>query len=276
MKKITLTAALLLAIGAQAQTFPAPYCEIANGSEVTIEEITSVSFADASIVNTDISFVLINATSSTANVSPGQTYALAVEGNTAGDFETDIVAFIDWNQNGVLDDDGEVYEVGTLSNTDGLDGLSVSIDIIVPTDAVLGETRIRLIKTYTDPNPEGLPPSLAVIDPCGVVFNVFGESVEPGYGQALDFTLNLATLSTDTFERNALAVYPNPAKDVLNINYKSNLSGVTVYNIVGQEVLRRNVEASQLQIDLSEFTSGVYIVKLFSEEGQHSFRVVKQ
>ncbi|WP_179317609.1 T9SS type A sorting domain-containing protein [Winogradskyella undariae] len=276
MKKITLATALLLAIGAQAQTFPAPYCEIADEAQVIVEEISTVSFADASIVNTDLSSVLINATSFAANVAPDETYALVVTGNTEGDFETDIVAFIDWNHNDILDDEGEVYAVGTLFDTDGTDGVSVSLDITIPTDAVLGETRIRITKTYTDPDPDGYPASLAEVDACGVVFNVFGESVEPGYGQALDFTLNLATLSTDTFERNALAVYPNPAKDVLNINYKSNLTGVTVYNIVGQEVLRRNVEASQLQIDLSEFTSGVYIVKLFSEEGQHSFRVVKQ
>ena len=276
MKRITLAAALLLAIGAQAQTFPAPYCEIANGLGVTVEEITRVSFADASIVNTDTSSVLINATSSTANLSPGQTYALAVEGNTAGNFETEIVAFIDWNQNGILDDDGEVYEVGTLINTDGADGVSVSIDIIVPTDAVLGETRIRLTKTYTDPNPDGIPPSLAVIDPCGVVFDVFGGGIEVGYGQALDFTLNLETLSVSDFDRNALAVYPNPTTNVLNIDYRSNLTGITVYNSIGQEVLRRNTEASQLQLDLSKLTSGIYIVKLASEEGQHSFRVVKE
>ncbi|WP_179376063.1 T9SS type A sorting domain-containing protein [Winogradskyella wichelsiae] len=270
MKKITLAAALLLAIGAQAQTFPAPYCEIADEEDVLIEEITTVSFADASIVNTDVSAVLINATSSVASVSPGEIYTIEVGGNTEGEFETDIVAFIDWNQNDILDDDGEVYAVGTLFNTDGTDGISVSLDITVPTDAVLGETRIRITKTYRD------DVSTAVTDPCGIKFNPFGFGSQSGYGQALDFTLNLATLSTETFERNALAVYPNPTKDVLNIDYRSNLTGVTVYNVVGQEVLRRNIEASQLQLDLSEFTSGVYIVKLLSEEGQHSFRVVKE
>jgi len=270
MKKITLAAALLLAIGAQAQTFPAPYCEIADEAEVIVEEISTVSFADASIVNTDLSSVLINATSFAANVAPDETYALVVTGNTKGDFETDIVAFIDWNHNDILDDEGEVYAVGTLFDTDGTDGVSVSLDITIPTDAVLGETRIRITKTYGDPD------SQAVVDACGIKFNPFGFGPISGFGQALDFTLSLGTLSTDTFERNALAVYPNPTKDVLNINYKSNLTGVTVYNIVGQEVLHRNTEASQLQIDLSEFTSGVYIVKLFSEEGQHSFRVVKE
>ncbi|MFD1015797.1 T9SS type A sorting domain-containing protein [Winogradskyella rapida] len=271
MKKITLSAALLfIALGLQAQTFPAPYCEIADEEDVSVEEISMVSFADVNFVNTDVSSVLIDATSSVASLSLGEIYTIEVKGNTVGAFEADIVAFIDWNQNDILDDDGEVYAVGTLFDTDGTDDESVSLDITVPTDAVLGETRIRITKTYRD------DVSPAVIDPCGIKFNVGGFSLQSGFGQALDFTLNLATLSTETFERNALAVYPNPTKDVLNIDYRSDLTGVTVYNIVGQEVLRKNIEASQLQLDLSEFTSGVYIVKLFSEEGQHSFRVVKQ
>ncbi|WP_179338342.1 T9SS type A sorting domain-containing protein [Winogradskyella ludwigii] len=108
------------------------------------------------------------------------------------------------------------------------------------------------------------------------MFNFFGKGVEPSYGQALDFTLNLETLSVSDFDRNALAIYPNPTTDVLNINYRSNLTGVTVYNGIGQEVLCRNTEVSQLQLDLSKLTSGIYIVKLASEEGQHSFRVVKE
>ncbi|MBF8150817.1 T9SS type A sorting domain-containing protein [Winogradskyella sp. F6397] len=99
--------------------------------------------------------------------------------------------------------------------------------------------------------------------------------IEPGYGQALDFTLNLAPLSVDEFEQNALAVYPNPAKAVLNIDYKSALTAVKIDNIVGQEVLHRATTSSQVKLDVSEFTSGIYIVKLFAEEGQHSFRVVK-
>lgn len=269
MKKITFAIALLT-LGLQAQTFPEPYCEVADAEGVTVEQILSVDFAGTNIVNTDDATVLIDATATIVNIVPDETYSLTVTGNTEGPFDTNIVAFIDWNQNNLLDDAGEVYELGLLSNTDGTDGVFVSLDITIPTDAVLGETRIRLTKTYTDAD------SVAEVDPCGIKFNVFGFSIESGFGQALDFTLNLATLSVNEFEINALTVYPNPAQDVLNIDYKSELTGVKIYNLLGQEVINRSAATSQIKLDISGLTSGVYIVKLSTEEGEHSFRVVKE
>lgn len=235
-----------------------------------------MNFADASIVNNDYS-TLVDETATIANVAPGEAYTITIEGNTYGDFDTNIVAFIDWNQNDILDDDGEVYELGLLSNTNGADGVSVSLEITVPSDALIGETRIRITKTYTDLiGEEGNPPSPAVINPCAIQFNAFGASIQTGFGQALDFTVNIETLSVGDFEDNALAVYPIPAKDVLNVEYKSVLTGVKIYNVVGQEVLNRTTSSSQLQLDISEFTTGIYIVKLFAEEGQHSFRITKE
>jgi len=273
MKKITFAIALLT-LGLQAQTFPGPYCDVEELNPFFVEEILTVDFADASIENSDYS-TLVDETATIANVALDETYTLTLTGNTYGPFDANIVAFIDWNQNDILDDEGEVYELGLLSNTDGADGVSVALDITVPTDAVLGETRIRITKTYTDDGTDINPPSTAVVDPCGIVFNPFGQETEPGYGQALDFTLNLGTLSVGEFELNALTVYPNPAKDVLNIDYKSELTGVKIYNLLGQEVLNRTTAASQLKLDISEFTSGMYIVKLSTEEGEHSFRIVK-
>ncbi len=171
--------------------FPSPYCEITDASDVIVEEISKVDFAGTSITNTNSTDVLIDKTDVVVDVTAGETYNLAVEGNTYGDFDTNIVAFIDWNQNDMLDDAGEIYELGTISNSTGSDGVSVNMDILVPADAVLGETRIRITKTYFDDlsNP--------IVTPCGIQFDPFGMGTESGYGQALDFTLNIAAGNTD-------------------------------------------------------------------------------
>src|SRR5699024_6220302 len=130
-----------------ADDFPSPYCDI-DDSGVTVEEITAVGFAGTNIVNDNVDDVLIDKTDTIVDVMTSGTYTLEVEGNTSGDFTNNIVAFIDWNQNEVLDDEGEVYEVGVLENSTGEDGTSVSLEITVPDDAVLGTTRIRITKTY--------------------------------------------------------------------------------------------------------------------------------
>ncbi|WP_179006469.1 T9SS type A sorting domain-containing protein [Winogradskyella forsetii] len=270
MKKITYALALLT-IGVQAQTFPAPYCEITESNSVTVEEITAVDFAGTSITNTDAANVLIDKTATIVNVAQNESYTIEVAGNTYGNFDTDMVAFIDWNQNDLLDDANEIYEIGTITNSTGNDGITVSLAITVPADAVLGNTRIRLTKTYQDPD------SPAAIDACGIMFFPFGFGPNAGFGQALDFTLNIEpSLSVGTFETNALSVYPIPAKAVLNVNYKSVIDAVSIYNLLGEEVYAIHTVSADLQLDVSHLTAGAYMVKLVSEDQQHRFKMLKQ
>ncbi|WP_177195003.1 fibronectin type III domain-containing protein [Parapedobacter indicus] len=87
-----------------------------------------------------------------ANLTPGETYQIAV---SLGDsYASDYVfVFIDWNQNGLLDDPGEVYEV--VTNLPERDSGPHTYDITIPENAVSGATRMRVVLQYgeSDPNP---------------------------------------------------------------------------------------------------------------------------
>ncbi len=268
MIKITL-ALTLLSFNLNAQEFPSPYCDIAD-PEITVEEITSVTLGDVNIPNSDISSILVDKTTTNAVVNPNTSFELSVKGNTYGNFENKIVAFIDWNQDDLFEGTDEIYEIGTLINSDGTDDTSVSMNIEVPEGALLGMTRIRITKTYSD------PVSPAIINPCNIQFNPNGQGAFPGFGQALDFTLDVLTLSTASFELSALTVYPLPVEDVLNINYKTDLTLVKVYNLLGQEVLAKNEPSSTLELNVSTLKAGIYIVNLTSENANHSFRMIKK
>jgi len=269
MKKITLLLAFM-AFGASAQNFPDPYCEI--GEYYDVEEITSVDFNGTSITNSDLGSVLLDFTATIAIVEPGQTYTLTVQGNTYGEYEDEYVAFIDWNQNNVLDDEGEVYYIGLIYDSEGNDSESASTDIAVPYDAALGTTRIRIIKTYTD-TAFGFT---LITDPCNIQVDVEGFGADTSYGQALDFTLNVTTLGIDTLDKKLLSAYPNPVKDFLNVKYVSEISDVKIYNVLGQEVFSKNIGQSDFKIDVSGLSTGTHVVKLITNEGQHSFKLIKE
>src|SRR5690554_3687344 len=164
MKYFTLLFCFMFLV-VQGQTFPEPYCNITDAFN---EEITYIQFNDANITNNDIETVLVDQTDVIANLTLGETYSLHVQGNTYGTFENNVFAFIDWNQNGILDDEAEVYEVGVLFNTTGNDETSVSLDIFVPLEAELGETRIRIIKIYSDDAEE----VHAIADPCAISMSI--------------------------------------------------------------------------------------------------------
>ena len=68
-------------------------------------------------------------------------------------------------------------------------------------------------------------------------------------------------LSVETLETALFNVYPNPAKSVINISSASNEAfGVSVYDLLGKQVLRAENVKSQLNI--SSLNPGLYVLNL--------------
>lgn len=128
--------------------FPAPYCEVTGNSSV--EPISRVVFADidnssdpnGTEPHEDFTHI-------TGHVEAGETYGFAGEGNTAGAFTNYFTVWIDWNRDGVFDEDTERYNIGTIFNSTGTDGQQATADIDVPADAVPGRTRMRVMKRFS-------------------------------------------------------------------------------------------------------------------------------
>ena len=66
-------------------------------------------------------------------------------------------------------------------------------------------------------------------------------------------------------------MYPNPVNDVLNLKADINIDTVSIYNMLGQEVLT----TKQTQIDMSALPTGSYIVKVQAGEQVASYNLVK-
>src|SRR5690554_3302941 len=127
--------------------FPDPYCEITGFSSV--EAITRVLFSD--IDNTsDVNSTSAHEdfTSVVGNVDAGETYTFTLEGYTGGNFSNYVIAWVDWDQDGVFDETTERYDIGVIQNSSGGDGVQVSADIEVPADALAGQTRMRVMKRF--------------------------------------------------------------------------------------------------------------------------------
>jgi hypothetical protein len=70
--------------------------------------------------------------------------------------------------------------------------------------------------------------------------------------------------------------YPNPVSDVLTIEYTSDVTSVAVYNLLGQQVLAKNVNATTTQVNMSELNAGTYLVKVSSGTVSKTLKVVKK
>ena len=85
-----------------------------------------------------------------------------------------------------------------------------------------------------------------------------------------------ASLSSNSFDSNAFLAYPNPVKDVLNLEYNSEISSVRVMNLLGQEIISRNINANSTQVDMSQLSAGTYIVNVTVGNTVKTIKVVKQ
>ncbi|MBI3519500.1 MAG: T9SS type A sorting domain-containing protein, partial [Bacteroidetes bacterium] len=63
---------------------------------------------------------------------------------------------------------------------------------------------------------------------------------------------------------NDLFIYPNPASNYLNVQYKSSSKyNIEIYNIIGQQVFeKQNINSNFIKLDISNFAKGSYIVKI--------------
>jgi hypothetical protein len=74
-----------------------------------------------------------------------------------------------------------------------------------------------------------------------------------------------------------IIAYPNPVKDLLNINMASAGNVISLFNSRGEQVMKTRAAAANGQLDVSKLASGLYLVKI-TKDGKlvSQLKVVKQ
>ena len=92
--------------------------------------------------------------------------------------------------------------------------------------------------------------------------------------ERLSVTTHL-TLANDTFLFQNLKIQPNPVTDIFIVSNQNNLDLVEVYNTIGQTIISKKVNDNQVKLDLSNYNSGVYFVKVYSENQNKTIKIIK-
>lgn len=209
--------------------------------KVVLGTINNTSTGTAGYENfTALSTNLTRGTANTITITPSWTSTVYSEG---------YAVWIDYNKNGLFTDAGElVYSKATSTATPATGSFTV------PTTATVGTTRMRVSMKYN-----GIPTSCETLS----------------YGQVEDYSVNIvaaAAISTiaDTNSNEILttvSLYPNPTKDVLNIETNSATKlNYSVINYLGQVVKSGSIENSS--INVSNLNAGIYILEV--NDGQKS------
>lgn len=92
-----------------------------------------------------------------------------------------------------------------------------------------------------------------------------------------DFVSITINLANDDFDFNSkLSIYPNPSTAIFNINIDSNAT-IEVLDLLGKRILTKNINLGTSELDMSNFASSVYMLKITNADKQtKTVRIMKQ
>tara|TARA_B110000902_G_scaffold224228_1_gene261511 strand:- start:25977 stop:26288 length:312 start_codon:yes stop_codon:yes gene_type:complete len=82
------------------------------------------------------------------------------------------------------------------------------------------------------------------------------------------------SISENSFE--GFSIYPNPVTTVLYFNALDKIKTISVYNLIGQELLRTTPNAIQSELSMTNFQTGVYIVKVKVGKQFGTYKILKE
>lgn len=79
------------------------------------------------------------------------------------------------------------------------------------------------------------------------------------------------------FSESEISFYPNPTKDVVNVtNTSGELTKLSIFNILGDEVLSKQITKTETELAIDKLPSGVYIVAFYQGDKTITERLIKE
>ena len=85
-----------------------------------------------------------------------------------------------------------------------------------------------------------------------------------------------ALLNIEENELDGFTFFPNPVKDVLNLNASTPMENVSIFSISGQKVMEQTNITTTTQLDMTALSSGIYLMKAAINGQEGTFKILKQ
>ncbi len=216
---------------------------IIGGQKTDLTLVQFNSIDNASLTPADYT----DFTSISTDLNRSSSYPLTVNIDTNGSLEASTQVWIDWNQNSVFEN-SEAYDLGNTSNVSNGPTSNSPLDIIVPADALLGNTVMRVSTKNSDGSH----------DPTQNVAN----------GEVEDYTLSITpSISVETYGFDNFKVFPNPNNGRFTVRLNSTLTSevsIEIFDIRGRHMYsstQGNAGDLRQGIILHGVQTGVYILR---------------
>ncbi|WP_298139185.1 PKD domain-containing protein [Flavobacterium sp.] len=83
-------------------------------------------------------------------------------------------------------------------------------------------------------------------------------------------------LGNEEFVINSIKLFPNPVVDFVTITSTDIMSKIEIINMLGQTVSSQTIKEVETNIDMTRYSSGSYIIRVFVEDKIKTFKVIKK
>lgn len=168
-----------------------------------------------------------------------------------------------------------LYPIATTADDMALDVTVGTIQTSTGQTTVLDSFVITGTDAYTPHTASFTAPT------AGVYYFGFHNNSPQGTNSTVMFfdTLDItSTLSNNDFLASKVSVYPNPTSNVVNISSTINatIGKVDMTDMNGRTVKSVNVNATEGQISVSDLATGIYMMKITTDQGVATKKIVRQ
>ena len=72
-----------------------------------------------------------------------------------------------------------------------------------------------------------------------------------------------------------IQVYPNPTTEKVFVSMKNSNNVISLLDLTGKEIYNKNIGSNKTEIDLSNYSSGTYLLRVFNNEKSETIRIIK-
>lgn len=188
----------------------------------------------------------------------GSSYTLSITMNANhGNFNGTYEAFIDYNNNGIFENDELVTSGGSVHSEAVVHTEIVTIPHNAVQNTMLTMRVAGAINGITNEQRN-----------CAAAYN-FGDIED--YGIYISSTLNTEM----PVATGVITLSPNPATTAFTLTANNSINNVKLYNMLGQMVLQKELNATQSTIDISGLSAGAYMVNATAQGKTLALKLIK-
>ncbi|MFL9845780.1 DUF7619 domain-containing protein [Flavobacterium rhizosphaerae] len=170
--------------------------------------------------------------------------------------------------------DATKYDVSTLQVLNSSDAVSATLEGNIITfrfDDINLAPEAHGNVTFKIKSLSSLQAGDAVMNQASIVFD---------YNEAIVTNEAVTTYETTADIKDVVtanvSLYPNPTKNVVTVEASQTISSVRIFDVQGRQLSIEKGGATSAQINMQPYPNGVYLVKVTTDKGTSSHKIIKQ